>query len=348
MMQLRINNKLFNYFLSVDVTLKFATVGSTFTFDAYFDTNNEEHKQIFKPFSYNKAEIIHNNEVILTGVMLNNSSVDNIVKEKVTINGYSKTGVLEDCEIPTTLYPLQSDKRSLKEITERLIKPFGLTLIVDPAVLKAATKVYSVTTANEKQSIKAYLTELATQRNIIFTNTAKGELLLTIANISDKPVINIKDTTNKKMRMTLVTNGQKMHSIITAQKQADEFGDNGGESSIENPYGKAAFRPKVKTQSSGDDIATADVVKNLLATELKNIKLVISFEGWTWLVNGLETLIEVNTIISVQSDELYLFKKTNFFIESVQFIGDNKTQTTTITCVLPEVYNGGTPKNIFE
>jgi len=65
-----------------------------------------------------------------------------------------------------------------------------------------------------------------------------------------------------------------------------------------------------------------------------------------WEIEG--KVIKPNQIITVRNPELYLYKKSNWFIESVQLDGDETQTVATITCVLPETYNGGTPSYIFE
>ena len=64
-----------------------------------------------------------------------------------------------------------------------------------------------------------------------------------------------------------------------------------------------------------------------------------------WDLN--EKIIRPNKIITVQNPKLYLFKKTRFFIESVELTGNEKQTSAVLTCFLPEVYDSKTPKNIF-
>ncbi len=59
-------------------------------------------------------------------------------------------------------------------------------------------------------------------------------------------------------------------------------------------------------------------------------------------------IIKPGNIISVLSPENYIYKKTRFFIEGIDFVGDNKSVTATINCVLPEVYNNEIPISIFK
>jgi len=341
-MNIKINGRNFDKFNKISIELKYDAIGSTFDMLVYFNPENEKTKELFKPFSYNNIIIEHDKKLLLTGVIISHSNKKNNRKELLHISGYSLPGILEDCEIPTSLYPLQSDGKTLKEITERLIAKFGLELIVDKDVESIVNKKYSQSTADQKQSIKSYINELASQRNVTLSHDVQGRLVFTKAKTKmtpialfteNKPVISIESDYN----------GQGMHSHITVVKQAEIEGNNATEYTIENPYVKI-YKPTVIEQSSGSTNDVADAAKNLLSSELKNIKINISLNTWT--ISG--KIIQPNNIIEVTSPENFIYKKTKFFIESVTLSGDETSTTSSLTCVLPEVYNQETPINIFE
>lgn len=349
-MILKINGHNLNYFNSFTLNLVYNSVASSFSFNFVFEPANELHRSLFKPGTYHKCVLEHNGEVLITGIILSHSFSLSDTKEAASLAGYSLPGVLEDCEIPTTLYPLQSDGLSLRQIAEKFIKPFNLKLVVEnensntpyyKSVSDKADEKIEVSTAYETQSIKEYLNEIAAQKNVTLSHDSSGNLLLTRAKTNLKPLMefngNIPGT-----KIALSFDGQSMHSIITVQKQADSDGGNAGESSVNNPYA-SVYRPKVLSQTSGTDINTQEAARNALGYELAKIRLTITTDRWE--ING--KIIKPNNIVSVQSDELYLYKKSNWFIESISFTGNESSTTAVLTCVLPEVYNNSTPKNIF-
>lgn len=339
----RITNRRVDYFNQFKLNLQYDSIASTFSFNFYFDPQNPDHKEMTCVSHYHLATLEHNGELLLTGYVLSQAFNHSNVKQLAAIGGYSLPGFLEDCEIPTSLYPLQSDNLTLRQIAQKLIQPFKLKLVVDPSVSKKVDSVYDTSTASESQTIKGYLTELAAQKQVIISHNEKGELLFTSAKTKQKPILHFEDGVIGTS-MSLSFNGQAMHSHITVQKQASVDGDNAGESTVTNPYVPFVYRPKVKTQSSGNDNDTVLAAKQLLAAELKNIKLTIVTDRWE--LDG--KILKPNNIISVMNPEIYIYKKTNWFIESIDFIGDNKSVTATLNCVLPEVYNGETPVSIFK
>ncbi len=344
-MILKIKKRKYDFFNSFQLNLKYDSVASTFSFNAYFNPENKDHRELLHIGHFHPIEVEHNDELLVSGILLSEVFKDSSVKELTSLGGYSFPGVLEDCQIPTSIYPLQSDGLSLREIAQKMIKPFNLEMIIDPVVRKKMNAVYDTSTANESQTIKAYLSELASQRNIILSHTPEGKLLFTQANTKKTPIIdfNVPDGGSiPGTSMSLSFNGQRMHSKITVLKQAGD--GNAGQITVNNPFVPFTFRPSVLVQNSGDDNDTRKAAENALAKELQNIKLKITTDRFE--VD--DKIIKPNNIVSVINPDIFLFKKTNWFIESINFTGNEKQTTAVLNCVLPEVYNGKAPTNIFE
>lgn len=332
-----------DFFNGLSVTLRYDSVASQYGFNMYFDPNNEDHKELLKPGHYHQMSIEHNGELLMTGFILNQTFSSRPTKQLSSVSGYSLPGVLEDCQIPPSLYPLQSDGKTLLEIAQKLVGNFPFGIEVDPLVSKRMREVYPTTTASESQSIKDYLSSLAAQKNIILSHTAKGDLLFTQAKTNQKPFFHFEGCMSN-VEMNLSFNGQGLHRDITVMKQADKNGGNAGQTTIRNPFVPYVRRPSVKTQNSGNDVNTAEAAQNILGAELKNITLTIKVNYWE--LNG--ELLKPNTTLTVKNDELYIFEKVEWFVESVTFTGDEKQNTAVLKCVLPEVYNGKTPKYFFK
>lgn len=340
-MEIKVNNKTIKHWQNLAVTLRYDTLASTFSFAFVFNPDIAEHKEICRPMSYAPVTVTHNGELLITGTMLQHPFKHENVPDAVGLGGYSKTGVLEDCEIPLEAYPLQSTNINLKNIAEKLIKPFGLKLVVDPSVSSKVNNNFKNTTANPSQSIKAYLSELASQQHIILTHDEHGNVVLTEAKAKQQPIYSFKSGM-PGVSIELQVDAQQMHKSITMRKQATKKNPNATKADVTNPY-VSAYRPRVVRQSSGDDVNTPLAARNMLSEELRAIKLTITMDRWD--ING--KIIRPNNIVKVQDPYNYLYNPTNFFIEAVDYTGDEAKEQAVLTCVLPEVYNGQTPKNIF-
>lgn len=184
----------------------------------------------------------------------------------------------------------------------------------------------------------------------------------------------------KWLNMKLKFDGQKMHSDILVVGQAGENTNNAPQSDREiNPYvpaqiakaeviinkvipftteiqgspsslnildttPKRGIRPRTEIQTKGDDNTAPLMARSILSDELKNITLSIEVEGWTLNDN----LITPNQMITVINPSIFLYFKTQFFIQDVSFSGNEAKETAIITCVVPECFNKDIVKNIFD
>jgi prophage tail gpP-like protein len=365
-LKLKIGGYSFTSFSKFKLGLNYNGIASVFSFEGFFDINNPEHKKLFKPLTYPSCEVLFDGKKVITGTILNYSSAVANSTSLTGISGYSKTGVLEDCEIPLEVYPLQSDGMSLKEITEKLIKPFGLELVIDKRVEGEVNNLYpdsavdnsgessttgdeekpiAQTNAKENQKVKDYICDLAKQRHIIVTHNSHGNLVFTRLNIDKQSIATF--TENKpSTTISLSVNAQGLHSKITMQGQAQVGTDTPTEDSAVNNLVKV-YRPTVKKQTSGNNSNIPLTTKMERGNELRNIQLTIETNEWYWFDGRRNHMILPNDIITVISPSNYLSHKSNWFVESVELDGDETRSTAVIKAVLPEVYTGGEPKYIF-
>jgi prophage tail gpP-like protein len=340
----RLRNRRVRLFNEYALTLRYDSIASGYSFSMYFNPDNPEHKDMLCIGHDHIATVHHNDELLLTGYVMDNKFTSDPARRLVTISGFSKPGFLEDCQIPVDLYPLQFDGMTLNEIAQRLIKPFGLKMIVANTVADLMNEPYEKTTAETTETIKDYLTKLASQKGIVISHTAEGKILFTRANTHGTPILNYGDGGIPCPSMELQFDGNAMHSHIWVVKQADKDGGNAGESLIRNPYVPFVYRPKVLTQSSGNDIDTDKAARTALSAELKGLKLMITTDRWE--LDG--KVIKPNNVITVKNPDVYLYKRSRWFIEQVDFKKDQTSETAVLTCCLPEVYNTDPVKYLFQ
>lgn len=343
---LKIKGKKFNFFNDFTVALNYNGIASGFSFSGLYDINNAEQKALFKPLQYHDVEVYYKDILILTGTALSTNTGISDKKELATISGYSKPGVLEDSELPLSLYPLEFDGLTLKEITEKVIAPFGLKLTVDEVVKAEVNKIFETISIESNQTIKDFLASLAKQRNVVLTHNAKGEVVYTRLNIN-KPSIATYRQNIPTTNIALSVNGQGLHSEISTQKQATLDSDVAGEATIKNTL-IPVYRPTVKDQDSGDNNDTENAAKMVRGAELRNIKLNVDTDRWQWFDGKKLHIIKPNEIIDIIAPDIFLSDRTRFFVERVTLSGDEKSTTAGIECVLPETYSGDEPKINFK
>ena len=291
------------YFNQFKMSLKYDSIASSFGFNFLFDPNNPEHAEIACVSHYHECAIYYDEDLMINGYMLSQGFRDTSKPELVSIGGYSKSGVFEDCDIPTVMYPLESNGLSFRQICERILKQFNThiksqknhfkLIIADVASLNASKSISQKadttipkSTAKESENIKSYLTNLATQQNLVLSHNPEGNLLITEAYTEGEPLFDL-DVTNKNsqaavgfLEMTMNFNGQPMHSHITVIRQASKDNGNAAEYTIRNPFVPVAavYRPKTIVLTSGNDITIQEAAENEVRKELKNITLTIRLD----------------------------------------------------------------------
>lgn len=338
-MKIKINGTYIKFFDEVRIALSLDSVASTFSFVGRYNPENPMHRKVFRPLSYSKVEIFNDEDsLLLTGSIVNHDFNSDARPDLWTLTGYSKGGILEDVNIPYDMYPLESLQRNLKDITERLITPFGIGLVIDPSVTKDAGMVFEKSVASPSESIKSYLSKIASQRNIVVSHDARGNLVYFRPNTKGAPKarFNQKNT----LTMSMSVRGQGLHSNISVLRQpSDEAANISPVDTVKNNL-IPVKRPSVRVLSSGTDTATKEAADNELAAELKNIEFRIS-------LNRIEDL-SPGDIVEVQNDEIFLFKYTRLMISSTSIAETTNSTGMDISLVLPESFTGEQPKNIFE
>lgn len=337
-MRLKINGTYYKYFSGLTINLKLDAIASAFAFNVRFNPENELHRKIFSPLSYSKVEIFNDvDNLIFTGIIVNHSFVSDSKPNLLGLSGYSLPGVLEDVTVPVKSYPLESINRSLKDVAERLLGLFDLKLIIDESATNAANSVYKKSVASPTDSIKAYLTKLTTQKDVILSHNEKGDVVV-YKPASASPVLFLNK--ENSLSMKLAVNGQTLHSDISVVRQPSE--DNAGVSTADTVTNELipVFRPITKILSSGEDTDVKNAADNILASELKSIKLNIVLNRVLNIMPG--------SIVEVQNDECFIFKKQKFVVVDVNVKTDINSDISELSLVLPETFTSATPVNIFE
>jgi prophage tail gpP-like protein len=337
-MKIKINNEFYAHFNDFSLSSSLDSVASSFAFTARFDPKNEQHKHLFRPLSFHKVEFFNDRgDLFFTGTIISSKFNSKESPDLVSLSGYSLPGILEDCTIPYSAYPLESLSSNLREITQKLLGKFGLTVRIDDSVSKDVDMSYKKTVAEPTETVKEYLSKLAAQRNIVISHDRHGRLLYFRPDPKAKP-IRYYDEKNCT-QMSLEVDGQSLHSELTILRQPSKEGSNlTPVDTINNPM-ISKYRPTVQKLTSGDDTSTKKSVENYLADELKAIKVKIELNRWDGMVTG--------DIVEVHNHEIFIFNRTRFMVESTTINETADGRTMSIDLVLPETFAGGIPKNIF-
>lgn len=349
-----------NFFSQIKLNLKYDALASTFQFDYLFDANNAAHLEVAGITHYHEAHVYWQASTggpkrrILTGLVVSQNFIDAPVPELLSIGGYSKPGLLDDCDIPVDI-PLESNGLKLSDIIKRICDAFLLKLIIlapragERIVQKPpqeknederAEGEVKKSTSKTSENAASYIKKLCLQKNVVLTHNEMGNVVVKTANTEGDPVL-VLDSDSKPMqgyqRMNLNFDGQNMFRFYSVVRQADDEGGNESSITIRNPLSPVAGVPryKVETQSSGSDVTVSEAVRNALSKSLKVFVLTVNIVTET----ASTKLILPDNTIHIKNKKLNLFKMTKWFIESVEVTQTPESTTQVLTCVLPWVYN---------
>jgi prophage tail gpP-like protein len=363
-MRVKVNGNIFVYFNEVTISTTLDTVASTFSILARYDPDVPGHRELFTPLSY--ASIVFYNDdsdrPLSTGTIVRWIKKSGPEPNMWQISGYSKPGVIEDCQIPYNMYPLESNNKSLKQITERLLKPFGINLIVYDIVKKECDQIIEKTVARPEETIKDYICSVANQKNVIVSHDIYGNLIMFRPDVNGKPKMKLTD--QNTLTMELDVDGTKIHSHITTIRQQsrgdnpddafgsininvksfDDFLDRGNTfkvsstDTVKNPLVKV-FRPTVDKLTRLSFYDTNRAALNLRGAELKNVRIDFSMDYWP--------PISIGDIIEVQNPELNINNTVKMVLETTEIQESPTSKTMSGTLVLLETFTGDEPQNIF-
>jgi len=348
-MSVFIENEEYKYFTNVSVALKYDSVASTFSISSNF-IGNESQRETLKPLTYKKVQIYVGETIdanlILTGIILVHEFTSKSEPDGVKISGYSLPGVLADCEIPTEVYPLQDNNKTLKEITQKIIKPFGLKLFVNQIAKFDANKVIEQIAANETENAAQYITKMASQFNIIVGHSRRGKLLFTRVRANEPPLSNYVEGNGDYQAVSMKVNGQAMHNRYTVLRQPSftDATDANPEESVNNSL-VPIFRPKIKKQTVGDTDATPNAAKS---ARMRGLAAGVTFTiEVTTLLYQDGSIIKPNRIVTLTAPSIYIKDKISIFVKDVTLNQTPTGESAILTCVLKEALTGGPAQNIF-
>lgn len=234
------------FYNNFSLNLKYNSIASTFSFSFLYDPYDKNMAEIFCVSHLHECIVYYNSSTdqnyqvketdkILTGFLMVMNFKDFSKPQLTTVSGYSKAGVLNECDNPPNI-TLETEGLSLENIIKRSISPFNIGIIYERESIAEARKVIAtgngVTKKEEKvtlekalnkdqikiddfseagdgddeedigktapdstQNVGSYLSELCKARNIVLTSNADGDLLVTKSNTKGTPLISL-DFTN--------------------------------------------------------------------------------------------------------------------------------------------------------
>lgn len=347
---LSIGGKKWRFWDGLALTSSIDTFDSV-AFSAGFEAERQEFKDTFRPFSFKPLAVDIGGERFLTGTMVGVVPEIDVDSRTVAVSGYSKPGVLCDCDAPASLLPFESNGLTLEQIAESICAPFGLTVVFEGASGGSFKRVKMPNHRKRRlpgvkkeleagANLHGFLVELAKQRGFVITNTTDGELLFWRSTSSGSPVARLDARKPPILSVKPTFNPQEYFSEITGYVPHRK-GQKGARYTQKNARLAGVLR---SSSWKLDDIEKGDGPAAVHAALGRMFAGAVSYEldVPTWR-DPKGRLWARNTTLKLIAPDAMIYTEYEFLIRTVTLRQDADSKTATLHLVMPGAFDGEVP-----
>ena len=274
--------------------------------------------------------------------MLSPSPDSNPSSKTLNLTAYAKAGVLNDCPLPITKYPMEFNNQTLEQIVTSMIEPFNM----DAEFSEASSNPFLKVVPKPQEEILHFLIRLADQKGFLITNNVSGDPLFW-KTATGAPVASIKEGETPYLSCSPTFDPQKFFSHITGMTPTSEK-KSGDKYTFENKYltSKGILRPYTYLiRNAHEEYLTQDIKTAVLSKVGKMFAEACSYQlKLTGHLDKNGNIWSKNTIITVLAPGAAIYQDTSFLIKTVTIDRNVDTgDTATLDLVLPGAYNGNIP-----
>ncbi len=310
----------------------------TFEFEAPFDSTLPAFKQTFVPFSYKPVVITIGGVTRFTGTNIGVTPNVGNDRKTISVSGYSRPGVLNDCTPPASMYPLvEYNGQSLQQIAKTLAKPFGLDVVFNGPPGAVVERV----SAGASETILSFLSGLAKQRSLVISSTPDGKVLFQQSVNTGKPVAALRQGQSPVLDIRPTFSPQEYYSHITGLESV-VLGMDGSQYTVKNPHLANIIRPLVFLPPDviGGDVREAVKAKvGRMYGNMANYHVDVD----TWR-DPQGALWAPNTSMTLYAPDAMIYSPYEFILRSVAFNRNGEKEVATLDLILPGAFSGEGPK----
>jgi len=332
---LYIDGKVFKYFDDINISMSFDSIADTFSLSVPFDSTNTAFKKLMRPFSYKEIAIYIGGEKQLQGNIITIKTITTPEGRKLNIDGYSKTGILNDCCPSSETKCTDINGLDLSQIAQLLCDPYGIDIIFEAEVGAKFSRSDKIQIDPSKKIVET-LTVLAKMRGLVISNTTDGDLLFHKAESIVDDYVTIDSGKPPCIKSDATYNGQNRYSNITIVKK----GKSSGKITIADDELKkqGVFRSIIQ---QADNSEKGNLKNNALAkigrTIAESVSISADFFGWR-RTDG-EIWIPGQQIFFKSPDD-FIYDYTMLLVKNVTLNKKSESLTSSLTLCLPECYSG--------
>lgn len=339
------HGKLFAFFSETELTISLDTV-DTITLKAPFESARKEFREVFRPFKFQQLRVLCNLEPLFDGTVIDIAPSLDPAAKTVTVTGYSKPGVLHDCnaDVLKGAHKLEFKNCDLKTIAEQLCEPFGIEVEFrdfngQPGKPGAPFKKVAI---GLEKKIQEFLVPLAKQRNYVMTNSREGRLLFWKSVTESTPVANLVQGVPPFSKIEPTFSPQEYYSDITGFTPSNRR-HKGNDFTFANPWLRDVYRPiscKFDDTEKGDAPVSAQAKAGRMFAAIASW-VIDDLPGWR---DPQGELWQPNRTITVLAPDSMIYRPTELIIRNVKLRQSAQKEWTSLEVVLPGAFSGEIPK----
>ena len=336
---LLIGGERFRFWTSVSVRLSLDQF-SVVEFRAPFDPDDADQRARFRPFSYTDIVVLVDGAPVFGGHMVGVLPISTPFERTVAVTGYSAPAVLNDCTAPASLYPIEYNGVDLETIANDLAAVFGLTVVFPT---DAGTP-FARVRCEHGVPVLSFLAGLARQRNLLVSDTARGELLFSrAADGSAQPVAVLQEGSSPLLSVTPAFHPQRYFSHVTGLAPAT-VDRPGSQYTVKNPHLEDTLRPYAFRVPDSIDADIPGAARNALSRMFGDlVAYTLAVDTWR---DPAGALWAPGTVVRLHAPGAMVYRPYNVLIRHVDFEDRPGARTATLTVVLPGAFGGRIPEGL--
>jgi len=304
---------------------------------APFESGRLEFRNAFRPFTFQPLEVWIDDERLIYGMLGDVGSRKRADRSTVSIQGYSKPGVMALNACPESLLPLEFRGYGLRQIASALAEPFGVL----PIFREDEGAKFAKAKAEVDQRPYDFLAALARQRNLIIGSDADGNMLFWRSVEPGAPVARLVDGLPPVVGVDARLSSRQYHSHITAFTKRKRR-RKGARYTVSNPFLRDRLRPMSFTLDD-TDAADAPAAARAKLGRMFAAAATYEVEVATWR-DPSGRLWSPNTTLTALAPDYMVYRETELVVRAVTFMRDANSKSAKLQLVLPGAFTGEVPE----
>jgi prophage tail gpP-like protein len=335
---IKIDSREYTGFTGYELNLNYDSL-DTFSFSAPYSNAMTELRSSIVPFAFKSCDVFYEGSLVFKGTLLTPDPELTDKSGEITLQGYPLCGILNDCMVPPTKYPLECMGLTIKGIADAACDPYSIPVVFDGDIGPAFTEV----SIEPTDRIIDFLTKLAQQRNLLFTNTEKGELRFFTAK-QEKAFVSFSEGKPPLLSIKPKFSPQEFYSHITGfSKTEAEYPSYSY--TYENKYliSKGIMRHHSVTIDDAEN--ESDLQNSVRSYAGRMFADAVSYELQCekhFTTEGRR--FKKGMTVCVYAPSAMITRETNFIARNIKLERTTEGKTSTLTLVLPGSYTGELPE----